>query len=396
MELESRLQKKIFRDITRILEKHKIPYWLDSDTLLGVMGEKHNKQLSRRNNIYLSISGDSLTKLLTIKKEFGRKYKFYSYPDRSGRQWIKGNVIRVGIFNSWKRRSDAFKVFISLKFKTFGKYRWVDNRNCKWVNAHYFDQLDYIEFNTKQYPVPSNAADYLTRRYGNWLENSSDWIEQIDDFAIVEDNIIKNILPKKVVKAEPTIKIKLHEKKYHHRMKNMLLHTIDILRENNIPHWLEAGTLLGIIRDGDLIPWDYDADLGIPGEYAQRAFNLRRKFFPKYLVKKKPINNAWIPGGTRVVKIKTPWEKLKQINFHVDLFCLYKVGDYHRWIDTNTLKQVDKKFHTEFETIHWEGREINIPSHVEEYLTIRYGDWRTPRQIYDAGLHDSSIAEKGF
>ncbi len=396
MIIKQRLQEKIFRDTINILRKYKIPFWLDSDTLLGVMVEKKNRQTSRNENIFLSIPGDYLQKLLSLKKEFGFRYKFYNYPDCSGRKWIEGNISIVGIFNSWKRRSSALKVFISPKYKKGEKYLWVDNRNCKWISSHFFDHLDQISFNGNEYPVPSNVEDYLYRRYGNWIELEPDWIERIDDFAIVEDKIIKNVLPKKVTRAQPTIKIKLHEKKYHQRMKNMLLQTIDILQENNIPHWLEGGTLLGIIRDGDLIPWDYDADLGIPGDCGQKVLNIRRKFLPKYLVKKKTIKSNWLPSDIRVIKIKTTLEKLKQINFHIDLFCMYKVDNTHRWIDNNALKHVDKKFHEKLDTIKWEGSEVNIPSYVEEYLKIRYGNWKVPSQNYDAGLHDSSIAERGF
>ena len=44
----------------------------------------------------------------------------------------------------------------------------------------------------------------------------------------------------------------------------------------------------------------------------------------------------------------------------------------------------------------WEGRKIYIPNHVEEYLSLRYGNWEVPAQNYNAGLHDGAIAEKGF
>ena len=47
-------------------------------------------------------------------------------------------------------------------------------------------------------------------------------------------------------------------------------------------------------------------------------------------------------------------------------------------------------------TIQWEGRTINIPNYVEEYLSLRYGNWQVPERNYNAGLHDGSIAEKGF
>ena len=31
-----------------------------------------------------------------------------------------------------------------------------------------------------------------------------------------------------------------------------------------------------------------------------------------------------------------------------------------------------------------------------EYISQRYGNWQVPERNYNAGLHDGSIAEKGF
>jgi hypothetical protein len=42
------------------------------------------------------------------------------------------------------------------------------------------------------------------------------------------------------------------------------LRQLDFLQ---IPHWVCNGTLLGIIRDGQLIPWDTDLDIGVPSEF---------------------------------------------------------------------------------------------------------------------------------
>lgn len=38
---------------------------------------------------------------------------------------------------------------------------------------------------------------------------------------------------------------------------------IKLLNNNNIPYWVCCGTLLGLIRDKKLIPWDHDIDIGI-------------------------------------------------------------------------------------------------------------------------------------
>ena len=42
-----------------------------------------------------------------------------------------------------------------------------------------------------------------------------------------------------------------------------LKETIKIFEDNHIDYWICHGTLLGIIRDDDLIPWDHDIDIAV-------------------------------------------------------------------------------------------------------------------------------------
>ncbi|MCK4904576.1 MAG: LicD family protein, partial [Candidatus Marinimicrobia bacterium] len=82
-------------------------------------------------------------------------------------------------------------------------------------------------------------------------------MHQIDDGTLSSDDLIRSV-PIHSIKKMNNENIKLHDSNNHSRMKKMLLFTIDQLQKHNIPYWLEAGTLLGIYRDGDLISWDYD------------------------------------------------------------------------------------------------------------------------------------------
>jgi hypothetical protein len=62
-------------------------------------------------------------------------------------------------------------------------------------------------------------------------------------------------------------------------MASLLTKTTSILQDNAIEYWLDKGTLLGISRDGGLIPWEYDVDLGVMGEETCIAiYELRSAF----------------------------------------------------------------------------------------------------------------------
>jgi phosphorylcholine metabolism protein LicD len=396
LSIHQKFETKLFKDVVKLLNKEKVQFWLDFDTLLGVWSSKTGKDQSHEKNIYLSIEQKHLILLQNALKNIGFLYRVYSFPNRSGRKWISGKVITLGIFNSWKQTSYSFKVVISIKYRQNNEFRWIDIRNCKHITAKYYNKLDKMEFDGNVYNIPYEADKYLNYIYGNWQSIPESWMHQIDDGTLANDSLIQSVPTTAIERKITKENIKLKDSNNHSRMKKMLLFTIDQLQKNNIPFWLEAGTLLGIYRDGDLISWDYDADISIPAEYADKVATLRYRFFPRFIVRKRPIYNHWIPGNTRVIKIKTTWEKLLQVNFHIDLFCVYKVNDKYRWVDSGVLKQVDAKYFDTQDYINWEGRKIPIPAHTEEYLSLRYGNWQIPSKNYIAGLHDGAIVERGF
>ena len=397
MDIKRQINTNLFSATVKILEKNGIPFWLDTNSLLALMGKKMGLDLLADRNVRIGIPGEYFSQLLSLEQELGLAYRFQLVPDRSGREWIENEFCRLAVLSRWKHKQKAFKIFIIPKYKVENTYRWVDKRSCKEIDSSFYDSLDEISIDGKIFPVPHNTEEYLKIRFGaDWKDPNLNWIASIDDSTIINDSALDNIAYKKVINASPLDKIQLQKGNYHKRMKSMLLKTIDILNEKKYKYWLEAGTLLGILRDGDLIPWDYDADLGIPADSADDIMKLRLDFLPKYLIKRRRINSPWIPGDMRVIKVKTPWEKIRQINFHIDLFCVYPVQDKYRWVDSNALKHMDRKYYDTLSTIEWEGRTINIPNHAEEYLSHRYGNWQIPERNYNAGLHDGSIAEKGF
>lgn len=46
-------------------------------------------------------------------------------------------------------------------------------------------------------------------------------------------------------------------------MESVLIKAADILHEHDIQYWVTDGTLLGLIRENRILPWDSDLDLGV-------------------------------------------------------------------------------------------------------------------------------------
>lgn len=58
-----------------------------------------------------------------------------------------------------------------------------------------------------------------------------------------------------------------HLRKVQMRALDLLCWVDSVLKKNNIPYFIEGGTLLGAVRHGGFIPWDDDIDIGIPKKY---------------------------------------------------------------------------------------------------------------------------------
>jgi len=61
-------------------------------------------------------------------------------------------------------------------------------------------------------------------------------------------------------------------------LKDLMLYTTSTLERHGIPYWLDYGSLLGAWRDHDIIPWEFDVDLGIPEEQCDEVLKLRQLF----------------------------------------------------------------------------------------------------------------------
>lgn len=127
-------------------------------------------------------------------------------------------------------------------------------------------------------------------------------------------------------------------------MNYLLNKVVDIMDENNIPYYLDCGTLLGCIRENGLMEKDTDVDVTIHTSYWDK---LKSIDFKKYGLQTTRIHN------NNLISVKTQYS-----NFYCDIY-------------TNPMfPLLDKK--------NLNGKSYNIPINSELYLTQLYGNWKIP------------------
>ena len=380
----------------KVLDKNEIPFWLDSGTLLGFY--RDGRLLPYSKNLTIGIPSQYLQKILSLKSSFLPWYRLRLKYDKSGYRWIDGNIIKLYIIPTieiWRR---ATGLNITLKFNK-GKYtRWISGIACKQVLSKYFYNPESLAIKGKNFQTPGNIEKYLTVRYGNWRQVISEWDTNSDDGAIIDKETMLS-LPRKTRCTNPKRfrKVVCLKGKNLIKLKRILVDTVSIFEKHGIKYWLDFGTLLGIIRDKELIPWDHDADICITGEDVEKFLAIKKKFPLKYRVSVRYDHTGRLPGELRLVRIKYWHQKYLRLfkiqELYLDIFIKYKVGDYYYWIDTYTPKRVKALYHEDLDTIYWDNRNYAIPSNVDQYLTDRFGDWRTPVRDFDSSLDDFAIYE---
>lgn len=178
---------------------------------------------------------------------------------------------------------------------------------------------------------------------------------------------------------------------------------INVLEKNGVRWWLEAGTCLGVIREGDFIRHDPDLDIGIaPGQTAKwdavRDALLAEGF---------DLYKEW-REGKRKIELSMSFKGLK-----VDLFWFYEKGkDYWhgaygpsaegKWGSQMVfLPHVfPARLFANLKELIFRGNRCFVPSPPEEYLSRRYGkDWRVPNKAYhywtDCKAIDRNYFSKG-
>ena len=153
--------------------------------------------------------------------------------------------------------------------------------------------------------------------------------------------------------------------------KEMLREAKQIMDQLGVVFFLRQGTCLGAVRDGDLIPWDDDLDLGsVVGLNGLTERSMDRVvaafrdngYFAKVEGNDHYINAAMVKSSMRM-----------------DWAC-------YRIIDDNIFHypgiRLPIRLFTELKEIEFIGEKFLVPNPPEEYLRIKYGpSWMSPKKM---------------
>lgn len=147
-------------------------------------------------------------------------------------------------------------------------------------------------------------------------------------------------------------------------------HVFSVLDEAGVRYWLEAGSLLGAMRSGDILPWDYDVDVGFVREDITRCRWLK-KSQSKPVVDRKGF--LW-EKGTDGNLFKVSYSASNKI--HVNLFPFYsKNGTMVKdsWFTSHKNMEFAESFLHPMSSIDFVGRSVPSPNNIRDFLEFKYG-----------------------
>ena len=235
------------------------------------------------------------------------------------------------------------------------------------------NKIELINYNNMYIYIPCNPKNFTKKYKQNLFANYNK--KYTVDFKSEEVNIAKYLLEG----------------------------VVDILEEKKCNYFLDAGTLLGAVRDKKFIPWDHDIDLGLiytnQLEIDELIIALKKNFYIRAL-KFKDDPEIWKPGKYRIIKAYKKIGLFRRDKLCLDIFIFYhstleatnkKVYKYGVWGRNAFYPEAILK---EFKSIEFYNRKYIAPKDTNAFLSFKYGkDWKTPKRKWSTILDDTSLVK---
>jgi len=198
------------------------------------------------------------------------------------------------------------------------------------------------------------------------------------------------------------------------KLRETTRHVVKVLESAKVRYWLEGGSLLGAVRQADIIPWDYDVDLGMYRSDYTRC---------------RPLRQAWNNGAFEDEQ-GFVWERAREADFfrvqysrsnrlHVDIFPFYPketqgggrgggVGQGQGggegegemimtkdfWFKTHRQDvEFPEKYLQPTVQIPFVGTEVAAPNNAKEFLELKFGKGVVENPKYPKGAAPLAVVE---
>ncbi len=162
---------------------------------------------------------------------------------------------------------------------------------------------------------------------------------------------------------------KLRMRSEEERAKHLLglLELVGILNRFSLKYFIGGGTLLGLVRDAQLIPWDWDLEVNFRAE--------------QFVGKRHHIQTALLDAGFKTLPIRQKDEtfinckiKVEKYDGVYELLSWQKVGRYRY----RSNYRLPNRFFVGFDTVVVLDQALTTFYPREEYLAYQYGNWEIP------------------
>jgi hypothetical protein len=152
-----------------------------------------------------------------------------------------------------------------------------------------------------------------------------------------------------------------------------------VLEKVGIKYWISSGNLLGLYRDGKLIPHDTDIDVNVTLKFN----TLEGNNLSKQIILGMTANQFVV---IRSIVYKNHFMQLAFMDIVTKVIfdiCFFYTGIkpfYAIYLDPTGYIEKPIKYISKLGTLTYDRVDYPIPNKVEEFLTWKYGqDWRTPK-----------------
>lgn len=268
-----------------------------------------------------------------------------------------------------------------------------------------YEVLAFVDNDSKKHganiqKIPIISPSDIASLQPDKIVIASEFFEQIQQQ-------LKQLVPQIVVEVLPARLIKPIQLKNSHRQGQTAVDLLLMLSKNlklqDVPHYIDAGTLLGVYRDNALIPWDDDLDFSVNADHLTHTIKVLEQQLPKMFeitgvtwTLHKYINQQTygaVPiGAIRALKL-LPDDDSGDFP-GIDFFVKYIQGESMDYCLASRGFRMPSNHFSNMQNHTFAGGEVYLPNAVEAYLEGHYGDWQTPQENWSLNDIKSSTVFK--